>query len=178
MSVITVFRTDIRPWRGYDEVGYPSGQWVGEGAVEGDASGGFILNQFLLQQANLPLGARLFSVESVLVHVTEEAANTWMIGTFQMDNLGPDRPLDPKYWGGTLTPLVGSGLAYMEADRTTISVFVGRPRGEGFASGVETYCENPGATNFQRSRVQGFWWEPSALLAPNGLRRPSDALWG
>jgi len=178
MSRILVSRIDIRPWRGYDNPSYPAGQWIGENDLEGDVSGGFLDIQFLLQQASLPLSARLFSVENVLLHVTEETANVWMVGTFQMDNLGPARPLNPKYWGGNLTPLVGAGLSFMEADRTTHPVFIGRARGGGFASGVELYIQNPGAGNFLRGRIQGFYWEPDALLAPDGLRRPADALWG
>lgn len=177
MSVITNFRVDRRPWRGYDDPGLPSGMWIAEGEVVGDASGGFAETRFLFQIASDPLSGRLWSLEQVGAQVVANAPQNVLLRTQNMDFLTPAIPVGVH--NAVLELAVTSDLT-ITATRVRDMfprMFLGRPTTAGLECGLRVLFANAN-TVAVRAIVQGYTWEPAALLVAGGVRRPADSLWG
>jgi len=175
MSVSSVVFVHYRPWRGYQDPGLPTGMWVSQGTILGDAGGGTKTVIMRFKEEGLPLGGRFYNIEQLEIHDTDVGARNAVLRMVNFDIL-------------SATGLVNREVHLeMDSDGTTnvalsqsgprLPIFVGRPTLVGVTSQLEFGTPNSDGETFFAT-AQGYIWEPRSLLEDGGLRRPLDSLYG
>jgi len=175
MAVTTNIDVHQRPWQGYDDPGLPVGMWIAQGTLLGTATGGAQDIGFVFKGEGDPLGARFFNIEQVEIHTTRVGT---IEGSLILDNF------DLVSATGLVNrrihfTLISDGItdSSMRSDILPLPIFMGRPLLPDLTTELRAEIINTdGETLFFTG--QGYIWEPRSLLAPGGLRRPLDSLYG
>lgn len=179
MSVLVEDRVERRSWRGYDDPGLPVGMWVGEVEATGDASAGFVQLSLLFQIAADPLSAFLFNLEQIMISHDNEGGGT-DIATLSAVRLGfltDSRPFAASQRWNFQLDNSGPRDVPAFANALTRPLFLGRPTTRGNTATLEAQLLNVNLVGYTM-QAQGYVWEPRSILAPGGLRRPTDSLFG
>jgi len=165
-----------RPWRGYDDPGLPSGMWVAQGTIIGDATGGFTQVSFNFHIAGAPLSARFYNLEQLEVHKNNDAAQLMglTLVNFDVAPIGvPNRVIQLS-----LSPTdVQTDAAALDNVAVDLPLFLGRTITAGLATQLIVSGVNVDAVSLN-AMAQGYTWEQRSVQAPGGLRRPTDSLYG
>jgi len=165
-----------RPWRGYDEPGLPVGMWVAQGTIIGDGSAGFTQVSFNFHTALQALSGRFFNLEQLEVHRNDDAAalGALTLVNFDLAPIGvPNRVIQMS-----LSPTDSqTDAAALDNVAVDLPLFLGRTIAAGLATQLIISGINVNAVSLN-AMGQGYIWEPRSTLAPGGLRRPVDSLYG
>jgi len=167
-----------RSWRGYDDPGLPVGMYISQQSVTGDLSGGNMRINHTFALSQRPTSPRYYNIEQLEVHVTSELGATsgfLIIRNFEL--VSPSGLIDRQLrFVLTSNNRTVSALDFSEAPR--LPIFLGITSVVPvISSEVEVGIDNiDGETLF--STIQGYIWGPRSMMAPGGLRRPVDSLYG
>lgn len=178
MAVATNFRIERQAWNGSDWPGYPTGVWVGQGAVAGDGSGGDIQARFLFQLSAEALSAQLYSLEQLSVEFAAISIGRQLImETRNMGRLTTDRPMANRAWQmPVIDGIAGASQDAMRSDALPRTIFLGAPNAPAVECALLFATLNATGTTLTAA-LWGYVWDPGALNAPGGLTKPADALW-
>lgn len=171
MTVAGNFRTEMRPYSGYDEPQLPIGAWIGAGDIVGDATGGFVQMNFLFQFGQQPLNPNLFNVERFTAEVSANTTQRANIEDRNMDNLAPGRPVGVERWSFELTGDGVSNAIVSVASQSGLPMWLGQCVEALLECGVRFQFVNTTLLTFT-VRCQGYVWGPRSILAPGGPQRP------
>lgn len=171
MSVFGTFRIDTRPYTGYADPGLPIGSWIAQAGIVGDASGGIVKMQFLIELEGGVRISELYNIEQMSVD-TNLSGRGMILDTANMDRLAPNRQASPQKWHFS-TLSVSSVSAIPASQLTGLPLWLGAPD-------VDTPAGDKGFnltfTNedlvFFAATFQGYFWGPRSVIAPGGPRRP------
>jgi len=180
MAIIAVFTVQPRPWAASLDLSLPSGAWVVDGVVLGDASGGPKTLQFDFQKSTDPLSARLFSLEQFMLTSTSlpAAVTNWELQTFNLEAFERSA-ISPQVWGIEMErdrPNSAGAAAVLDS-QSAMPIFLGAPIVASSASGFSFVTDNQDGI-VMRAFAQGFFWGPGALIAPGGPQRPLRSVYG
>jgi len=176
MSITARFTVFQRPWKGYSDRGLPVGQWIAQGTVQGDASGGGQQVFFVFKPEGDPLGARFYNIEQVEAHGTRSDADLdsgLVIENF--DIVGPTGLVSRLYHVQMTTD--GIADSGMISGQLRLPIFLGRPQLVDLPAQISLRTPNL-LNEVLFFTAQGYIWEPRSLLQDGGLRRPIDSLYG
>lgn len=185
MSVTHDLHFQLRPWSMPPSPGLPGGYWVAHGNQEGDASGGNFTWQHIFAQPSNQLGdpSTLFSIEQVMITVSIGTDRNVMLQIQGMDPtlppiVGNNAPPGDCFYQFELRS-DGVGNASVESVNANPRLWIGRFAGQPNESGLmNVRTTNPGATDFFRVKVQGYWWGAGAINAGAGIRIPLGGIYG
>ncbi len=177
MSVAITARIDYRSGSAFADPGLPAGVWWGDAAIEGDASAGFASVQLLFQLSTVPFSARMFTLEAMGVTINAAVATVCRINTTNMGILVVGRPMTARPW---IHAMLSDGItnSALPTGLPTRPVWLGPPSDRTLTSDLRADVPNPGAGVTLRFFASGFMWEPGALNAPGGVRRPLENIFG
>lgn len=174
MTIRTNFRTEMRPFTGYDDPALPVGAWVAQGSITGDVSGGFVQMTFLFQFGQQEHNSQLYSVERAYIEVGEAAVtdHVGFIQTRNMDRMAPGRALFQRWAIRTLTDGSNNSVSAF-ASQAGFPMWLGQPFAALLECGVEVQFENINLAGFA-CVLQGYVWGPRSIIAPGGPQRPPN----
>lgn len=175
---VSVFATPFpRPWRGYDEPGLPTGMYIAQGTVLGDASGGDQIVIFEFQDEDAATSVRYWNIEQFECHIDAESTVNSFIEFNNFDSEGLTEIRDRELTFDLAANARGfSAVLYNQLPQFPIFLG-GTTRTPGGVSQVLVGAGNSNGRTLDAT-IQGFIWEPRSLLGPGGLRRPADSLYG
>lgn len=173
MTVIGVFRYDVRPYSAYADPGLPVASYIAQGGLAGDASGGTVIFDFEYMTEQDELITELFNVEAIEVDTDNAAQDTYLVETVNMDSLSRNRDASKRKWSGITNPSNGSNSAIR------MDIALGRP----LWLGSPNLSARAGSANLRFSfintnlrlfavTIQGYIWSSRSILAEGGPRRP------
>lgn len=179
MSVL--FRTPYSPraWRGYDDPGLPVGMYIAYGVVLGDASGGRQEVEIEFKRANAAVSGNHYNIEQMNVFVAGTVTTLDLkIQAINFERL-QNFMIGERIWRYDLS---SDGSAAVAGSNQAISFPLPKFLGQGSIVPGEastfTCSVNNVLSNLLSVAVQGYIWEPRSMMAPGGLRRPIDGLYG
>ena len=176
MAVTTNFRVEQLPFRGYDDPSLPSGAWVAHGLASGDGTGGNLEVGLLLQLSGDPLSSRLYNLEQVRAHDGAGVAQNGLMFIQNLGHLTANRPLPGRFYAFemVLGPPGAAATAFNVLNRP---IFLGAPSAAGDVAALVFRILNAAGQALVIT-AYGYIWEPRSILAPGGLQRPVNGLWG
>jgi len=175
MSVSQVVPVHFRPWRGYATSGLPTGMWIAQGTILGDAGGGQRSVIMRFKEEGDPLGGRFYNIEQIECHWTDAGVTGGSLTLTNFDILSSSGLVNREIILVARTD--GVTTAGLVTGETRLPIFVGRPTLVGVSSQLEFATVNVDSDTFFAT-AQGYIWEPRSLLVDGGLRRPVDGLYG
>lgn len=166
-----------RAWRGYDDPGLPVGQWISQGAVAGDATGGEMIVSFIFRAGGAAASGRYYNLEQIEAFHSDPLNQDMALQATNWDELG-DVGLINRQWQAFLKGNSNFVAAMSTSEQFPLPIFLG------LTSPVPALsCELEISTNNANMESlvvtgQGYIWEPRSVLAEGGLRRPVDSLYG
>ena len=180
MSISLSALVSIRPFRGYVDPGLPTGYWSFFGSVLGDGSGGLMSVFVRMQIASSPNPSQYYSLEQLMVRQTSDAVDVpARLSVANMDpqpDVGSTGALQDTYNLPLFFDLSGFNGASLRLSDSPTPLFIGHPIDNNLASGLNFDHGNVNAASLV-IRAQGYFWEPGAINASNGLRRPVDGMY-
>ena len=176
MSVIADGAIVPRMWRGYDDPGLPVGAYIGNFVTVGDDTGGTNIVAFHFKFESAPADGRFFNIEQLSVFLANGIAITnGFLRVLAFEALGPFIIGERQYRFQLASGLPASLIGF---DYPSMPLFLGQSSRLVTAdSVVQVGTFNQDLTAWSAT-IQGYIWEPRSILAPGGLRRPADALYG
>lgn len=175
MTIAQNFRTEVRPYSGYNDPSLPIGAWIGQGVLIGNATGGFLQMNLLFQFGQQELVSELYNVEQFTADVSANTTQVAEIQTRNMDRLAGDRLVGVQRWQ---FPVIGDGvnnaMSQLES-QAGLPIFLGRPTTRLLECGVRVQFANTDLLTFSCT-LQGYIWGPRSVLAEGGPRRPVNGL--
>lgn len=174
MSVFGTFRIDTRPYTGYQDPGLPIGSWIAQAGIAGDASGGILRMNFLIELEGGVRVSELYNIEQVSIDTSSANNRTFILATVNMDTLSPVRQASPQKWQLATALATSTSESALELDKLTgLPLWLGAPAPDSPAGdkGFSLTMANIDLL-LVASTFQGFIWGPRAVLAPGGPRRP------
>lgn len=179
MTVLLTSLVAVRPFRGYDDPGLPSGYWHFFLSALADASGGGLSVAARFQIAGSPNPSQLYSLETLMIN------RSGGVGTvnlrFQQQNMdnvpnmGSNGALFHIYTMQVTDQIFGSEQAIFDASRF-LPFFMGQPIDNNLSSGFQIDDANNNVGDLA-VRAGGYFWGPGSINAPGGPRRPIDGLY-
>lgn len=177
MSVATNFRTEVRPYSGYDAPALPVGAWIAQGVITGDASGGASQMNFLFQFGNNPLNSQLYSLEQFTAESNSANTEQGDFETINMDRLTSQLVLPVTRQAFTITAdAIGSAVASL-GDMAGLPFWLGGPNVANLECGLRFQFQNTN-TRVHTVSCQGYIWGPRSMLAEGGPQRPLNGFFG
>lgn len=178
MSVTGNFVYDVRPYSGYTDPSLPTGAYIAQGGIAGDASGGLLTMNFLFQIAEQNRITELFSLEQISLDIADGADVDVVMSTLNMDILSQARAASPQKWFFrviNVTTALGGAIA--EMGTTILPLWLGSPNIDalGDAGGLRFQWVNANLRLYAIT-IQGYIWGPRSILAEGGPRRPVSGL--
>lgn len=166
-----------RMWRGYDDPGLPVGAWIAHGVSAGDLSAGANEIIMIFKAAGAPADGRFYNIEQINYFHTNAVEDRVWFRAINFDSLGPF--------------IVGERDWVAELDANTVNNASGRldranltPLFLGQTNRLASLASTFVVSFLNRNLIsvsavaQGYIWEPRSVMAPGGLRRPLDSLYG
>ncbi len=176
MTAIFEVHVDQRIWRGYDDPGLPSGMWVAQGAVTGDATGGLQAVQCVFRQGGVASG-RFFNIEQIEVFHSSSATKDVALIASNWDRVSAVGLIN-KQWRAEIRGNANGVSAMSTNTAFPLPIFLGVtavvPE---IPSQVQVSILNVDLTSLVVT-IQGYTWGPRSVMAEGGLRRPADSLFG
>jgi len=179
VSVETSITVRYRPWA-YNQVdkALPSGVWYAQGAVIGDATGGHAEVEIVLNAASVRRSGFLYSLELSLPTTTQAGDKTFRMNSLNLDVLGPGltNPIQKAFVqfmdnnGSVENPNAAAQVRDMHP-----SLFLGGQGGTATAAALQGQIDNVDTETFGWYAT-GYVWNPEAMNAPGGLRRPFNGV--
>jgi len=177
MAVTVTFRVETRPWRGYDDPSLPAGSWFAEGSAPGDGTGGALTVDLLFKFSGQALNGNLFNLEAMSIFAIPGTVTSCVVSTARLDFLSPSRPAAGKLFVvPLLLGLTGAGSA-SGLQELNSPVFLGAAVEAANTAALRFQTDN-GVGSLLNINAGGYFWEPRSLLAPGGLNRPPNGLYG
>ena len=177
MTLIANFRTETRPYSGYEDPALPMGSWIASGALVGNGSGGFLVMNFLFQFGQQPHNSQLYNVERVAAEVSVGTTQQGHIETRQMDNLAPGRPVGVQRWSFALTDDGADNAIIDLASQAGLPMWLGQCQEALLECGVRVQFTNTNLLTYTVA-LQGYFWGPRSILAAGGPQRPPNGFLG
>ncbi len=178
MSVASTVSIQPRMWRGYDDPGLPVGAYIAHTVALGDATGGNNTLTFTFKLAGEPISGRFFSVEQLNAFTTQDVTAD---GSFQVINFERVATfmIGQRVWSMLLERDGITSAAFARHDLAIPQpLFLGQTsRVLSEPSQVVMVSANVNIVAFS-GVIQGYIWEPRSVMAPGGLRRPIDGVYG
>jgi len=180
MTIGVSARARHMPFRGPDDVSMPSGMWVADVEVTGDASGGeMVLNVILTESAQAD--ESFYSLEQFAYQTDQDSGLLSTFSAFNMRNYAdPASPRSMTY--NTGPGINGEAGRHGPLPRDTgglTPLFLGQGPGVNVAAqlfiGLTT--TNTLAVAF-RTHLWGYRWGGQAMDTPTGPRRPLGSVFG
>lgn len=174
MSVTADALVVWRPWA-YNrfDPGLPSGIWFSQAAVAGDASGGFAEIVIELQAISSSVSGRLYSIEKSQPSINGASADQFFRGvSFGMDPLASLGPIQ-KVWIQEINDVgvAGNPNAASIARDIDVDIFLGAQILATSQARLNGQFNNANGDTFAWFAT-GYIWDPGAVNAPLGLRKP------
>ncbi len=174
MTLVIAVELRNRPWRGYDDPGLPEGAWFAAGQNVGDASGGTLEFQLRFKDAGSPRTNRFFNLEQIFCHLSA-LTQDFELQMLNMDDWPAAITQDFRW---ILEGVAGPSTATTTLVQTGKPIFLGRASTPNAIGAMNVITANPTASNIAAFYAQGYWWGPRSVMAPGGLRRPIDSIYG
>lgn len=155
-----------RPWPGYADPRLPTGMWVGEAIVTGDASGGLRFARLIFQEALAPQVSELWSLEQLS---SNDTSNVSRSGTLQAINL--DRVVFAQLWG--LRWEAGPSVAAVRLEQLRMPLMLGGPARGGLTASLDVFLDNVDG-GILEMQAQGYIWGARSRSTPGGPQRPQQ----
>lgn len=166
-----------RPWRGYDDPGLPVGMYFAQNAVTGDMTGGDMIVFFLFKAEAEPVSGRFFNIEQINVFHSDTATKSAHVSANNWESVSP-AGLVNRQWKLQLITNANDVAAMGHQLYFPLPLFLGQAAPvRDLECQVEVGVDNVTVSSLVVS-IQGYIWEPRGMLAPGGLRRPVDSLYG
>lgn len=177
MAVATTTRIQNRPFRAFEDPGLPQGLWVAATTLSGDASGGLANIQVLFQLSAEPLSGLYYNLEqwSFSDDGIDSGGPDIEVNVVNLDFVTPATPIAQWSWGSVRH--IGAGKPGNSSNSMPRPLFLGTPNAPGNTAQVIFGTDNVNGS-FYRCVAQGYIWGPRSVLAPGGLRRPVDGIYG
>lgn len=177
MTVSVSNGISIRPWRGYDDPGLPVGMYFAQNAVTGDASGGDMIVFFDYKGEGEPVSGRFFNIEQINVFHSTIATKEGHLVANNWETIGPVGLVN-RQWGFRLINNDNDISTMDNVKYLPLPLFLGSVAPvASLAATVEVGVNNIDLSSLVAT-IQGYIWEPRAIMAEGGLRRPVDSLYG
>lgn len=178
MSVVGVGTIAPRMWRGYDDPGLPAGAYIASGFVLGDGSGGVVEVTFPFKPAGQASSARFYNIEqlSALYTITAQGVRGY-IRSVGFEDIATISSPEQQFAYAMPTSLPAAIAA---ADiQQQLPIFLGQSvRFFAGNSRVDIGTANAGIVTILTVTMQGYVWDTRSIMAPGGLRRPVEGLYG
>jgi len=178
MSVAATGGIIPRMWRGYDDPGLPVGAYIGNNVLIGDVTGGLNQIDFIFKREFAPADGRFYNIEQLNVFHTIATFVNGGLEVRNFETLGPFL-IGAREWrfdlldNGNANATISSYVAGIP-----LPLFIGQTsRLQSLDSVVSFTVPNINVV-VHSVTIQGYIWEPRSILAPGGLRRPLDSLYG
>lgn len=182
MSVLVDRTARRRIWRGYDDPGLPTGMWYGWVSAVGDGTGGDVILDLLLENAEASPGTpgltgNHYNIEAISAQSTLSSAT---VAAMELINLTP-----PVEGAALFTRTFSLPMALNELNDNAILIgdllprplFIGSRQLPAVSCIIRfTQDNNSGETII--FYAEGYVWGARSLQAEGGLRRPVGSLYG
>lgn len=169
MTIVADAPIRRRPWPGYSDPRWPTGLWVGDVTVTGDASGGLRFARLILVAALQPQGSEIWSVEQMAV--TDSDNNSKEV---TLQAVGLDRTLSTQTWNVNLA--VGPVTAGLRSSNAGMPLFLGGQATLGSTVSLDIFVANVDVVTLQ-FQAQGYIWGARSRSTPGGPQRPPQGLY-
>lgn len=177
MSVTATGSLKTRPYSGFIEKGLPVGIWTGEVQVVANGTGGTSIARINFQEATLSRFYWFLSLEQLMIKSVNAADFTLRMRTQNLDENFSNDPV----WGIRMQAIEvstpNSAIEHSDANMFLKATFLGRVRFKETTSFIAWDMANVNG-EVLTVLAQGYIWEPDAVNAPGGLRRPAQGLYG
>jgi len=167
-----------RMWRGYDDPGLPVGNWIATGFVVGNGTGGVMTVDLLFKPEDQPSSGRFYNLEQFDIFRTNTITASGFLVLDNFEQLG-SLTITTRQWRFELQDNGnGVGAIHYQEGFPKLPLFLGQSsRVASLNSVMQVGVIN---VNIVVLTVvaQGYIWEPRSIMAPGGLRRPLDSLYG
>lgn len=152
--------------------------YIAQGLVTGDATGGNMLLIFNFKDEGSPASGRFYNIEQVEATQSEAIPDkTFFMRAFNWDIIGAAGLIN-RDWQALLTNTANNVVAMTTFQQFPLPIFLGITAPvASLAAQLECGVVNVNITTLTVT-VQGYIWEPRAVLSEGGLRRPVDSLYG
>ena len=178
MSVTIFFRTDSRPYSGYDDPSLPIGSYIAQGGVAGNGSGGVVTITFRFMSAEEePRISLLYNLEQLSIDTSSVVPQPVDMDTVNMDNLSLLRAASPQKWNVVTTAGPSGSSSVNLTTMTGLPLWLGSPN-QGAPSGnggLQFRFVNTDLLLYAIT-IQGYMWGPRSILAEGGPKRPINGL--
>lgn len=179
MTIVVDIPIRRLPYRGYDDPSLPVGIWWGSGVLVGDASGGTQQIRFLAKVEGDPVSGDMLNLEQIMAFVSTSTATSAFLSPV---GFSPSRELPGvdalyRFQLDNLSSALGNSAIGHEHPK--LPIFIGATRGGADTlSTIAFGITNLTATDSLSVSMMGYIWEARSLLAPGGLQRPPNGLFG
>lgn len=184
---MTIFQTSpisLRPFRAYADPGLPAGYWVVHVGILGDASGG-AAQQFLeFSRVGTSRPSQMYSLEALVIDQSinpqsEPFDSYALMEILRFDQLPAQGGTGAQFWwyGLHLKDIGGQRIgAAIQQEAGYLPIFLGAPDKQLLGSFILIEHNNFNGAIFS-VKAEGYFWNPGAINAPGGPRRPIDGLY-
>lgn len=178
MTILAAFSYRRLIWGGGDDPRLPTGVWVGNGTVVGDASGGAQFVRINFGNEGDPISGEYFNLEQFSTLISEGTSRDMFLRTVNMTP-GPQDMFD-RIWHYRVETLPGLGGNSGFGDiHPKLPLFLGARLRDAEAPGtLEFGTTNLTATTSITVSAMGYIWDARSVLVPGGLERPERSLFG
>jgi len=180
MAVSLVVPIQHRPFRGALDPGLPTGIWIVQSSVLGDAGGGLLSFDVLFKDGSLPVpeSSLMYNLEQINLFTTGGGNSDISLNPANWDEISPGATGSVVTVFHVLLQDVGSiaqgaGLA---TNGMPLPWFFGQVRKNTTNTILRISMTN--SVLSLACKAEGYVWGPGAINAPGGPRRPEDSLYG
>ncbi len=170
MSVIGETDIEYRKFSGFDEPQWPSGYWVGQGAVTGDATGGDMTMQITFNPVTALFNSQYYSLEQMFVNQVSQ--NSDIMGML-MANFDRGSALYHLSLVGTQS---AQGNLELGDALNMRGLFLGQQRSPNSAQSISLTLDNVDGIVLT-AKLEGYVWSARSTSVPGGPQRPPTGLY-
>lgn len=173
MTVSVDARVETRPFSGFNDPALPTGSYIAQVGVAGDASGGIVLIDFEFMNEGNPLNNQMYNLEQISIDTSTAASEVFEMETLNMDRLAPTRGASPKKWRWVTSAGIAASMLPVQ-QLSGLPLWLGAPNQEAPSGSalLRFNCTNTDLRLYAIT-IEGYIWGPRSVLAPGGPQRPA-----
>jgi len=171
MSIVGQIVIESRRYSGWLDPRYPIGYWQAALALTGDATGGSLGIDLVIQPA-IPafLNSQIYSVERFSIFSTETTSRVVRVGATNMG--GPSNKGFSHQYAVSLETIKGVAASALLAESLAmLPLFLGSQRVAGTTAAFSLLTDNVNDLPFTLE-AEGYRWSPRSVLVDGGPQRP------
>lgn len=171
MTIINVTDIEYRKFSGWDEPQFPSGYWLGEGTVTGDATGGDMVAQIDFAKATGLRNSQYYSLERIMANQAGVGSGDAM--DLQVANFGG---FAPRYTLRLDADQALQSNLRLELAQAMYGLFLGQQEAPNSVMNLSFILDNVD-TIVVTVKIEGYVWSARSTAVPGGPQRPPTGLY-